>query len=370
MPKKFWNFRNEASSDGNTNAELLLYGPISEQTWWGDEITPKQFNTDLAQCAGQDLTVRINSGGGDVFAAQAIHNALAKYEGNVTVMIDGLCASAATIIACAGNKVVMPDNAFYMIHNPVVGMFDYYDAEELEKTSEYLGKVKKTITNVYQKRANSLSEDELVKLMDDETWMTADEAKEYGFIDEIEGELEGSPTINKGMVFVNDISCKFSAKNADKLEKLIRKGSVTNMDNKSFLDQLASALGLNKTEDAVSPDTTNSVSVEEKERQRMLALDAMKSGNAAVDAIIETAKSNGSTVDSIQPFIDAVAGVEVPVPKNDAIEAVRKLVEDQLNSGAANVESTPAVDGATKDAVNKQKEIDDVVNFANQKGAK
>lgn len=101
MPKKFWQFRNAAGSSG---AELLLYGDISDTSWWGDEVTPKEFANELNELGPvNEITVRINSGGGDVFAAQAIGNLLEQHPASITARIDGLCASAATIIACLRN---------------------------------------------------------------------------------------------------------------------------------------------------------------------------------------------------------------------------------------------------------------------------
>ena len=114
MPNKFWKFRNQA--DGN--AELLLYGNIaSEQSWWSDDVTPKQFAEELAELGTvSNITVRINSGGGDVFAAQAIGNLLEQHTANVTARIDGLCASAATIVACHCNRVIAANDSTYMVH--------------------------------------------------------------------------------------------------------------------------------------------------------------------------------------------------------------------------------------------------------------
>lgn len=130
MPKKFWQFRNQAAD----SAELLLYGDISDSSWWGDEVTPKTFADDLnALGAITNLTVRINSGGGDVFAAQAIGNLLEQHTAQVTARIDGLCASAATIIACHCDKVVAANDSTYMIHPVRMGIFDFADAVTLQQ---------------------------------------------------------------------------------------------------------------------------------------------------------------------------------------------------------------------------------------------
>ena len=133
MPKKFWQFRNQAAD----SAELLLYGDISDSSWWGDEVTPKTFADELnALGALTSLTVRINSGGGDVFAAQTIGNLLEQHTAQVTARIDGLCASAATIIACHCDKVVAANDSTYMIHPVRMGIFDFADAVTLQ---QYIG---------------------------------------------------------------------------------------------------------------------------------------------------------------------------------------------------------------------------------------
>lgn len=130
MPKKFWQFRNQAAD----SAELLLYGDISDSSWWGDEVTPKTFADELNALGPlTSLTVRINSGGGDVFAAQTIGNLLEQHTAQVTARIDGLCASAATIIACHCDKVVAANDSTYMIHPVRMGIFDFADAVTLQQ---------------------------------------------------------------------------------------------------------------------------------------------------------------------------------------------------------------------------------------------
>lgn len=129
--KKFWKFCNQV---GNT-VELLLYGDISQTSWWGDEVTPRQFAEELAGLGALDkIVVRINSGGGDVFAAQAIGNQLEQHPAEVTAKIDGLCASAATIVACHCGKVIAANDSTYMVHPVRMGAYGYYNAEELKST--------------------------------------------------------------------------------------------------------------------------------------------------------------------------------------------------------------------------------------------
>ncbi|WP_288761013.1 head maturation protease, ClpP-related [uncultured Veillonella sp.] len=362
MNKKFWSFTNSIGQNGTEQSELMLYGDISQRSWWGDEITPKQFADDLARCGTNDLTVRINSGGGDVFAAQSIYNMLKSYAGQVTVMIDGICASAATIVACAGDKVVMPSNALYMIHNPSVCLLDSYDADELEKITNYLSSVKQTIVNVYLQRNVNVAEDELKQFMDNETWLTADEAKSYGFIDEIGGDVAEQAVMNKGLLVVNKVSCKYAAKNAAKIEQVInQKGAepMPEQNEKTVLNKIAELLGIDTQASAAVPSANDAVAVE---RERIAALDAMKNGNEAVNRIIEVAKANGQAVNDVKPFVDSLQ--DMPEPQNKALEAITQLIQDNVQSGAQNVGAvaTPAADDVD---VQRKKELDEVVNFAN-----
>ena len=145
MPKKFWQFRNQAAD----SAELLLYGDISDSSWWGDEVTPKTFADELnALGTLTSLTVRINSGGGDVFAAQTIGNLLEQHTAQVTARIDGLCASAATIIACHCDKVVAANDSTYMIHPVRMGIFDFADAVTLQQYIGALNTIRENILKV------------------------------------------------------------------------------------------------------------------------------------------------------------------------------------------------------------------------------
>ena len=186
MNNCFWKFRNLA--DGQ-KAELLLYGNISESSWWGDEVTPKQFADDLAALGDvQEITVYINSGGGDVFAAQAIGNQLERSSATVTVHIDGLCASAATIIACHADKVIAAADSCYMIHPASMGVCDYLTAEDMRDCLKALDTIRENIVALYAKKTGK-STDQCGKWMDETNWWTAAQAKENGFIDEVDDEI-------------------------------------------------------------------------------------------------------------------------------------------------------------------------------------
>lgn len=177
----FWRVVDAAESDSG-ETEIEFYGHISEYSWWEDDITPAKFRAELANLGNRPITVRIHSGGGDVYAASAIRSMLIDYPGRVTTRIDGLCASAATYIAMAGDLVKMQDSAYFMIHNP--WMITWGDEGDLKKAAEFLGTIKKGIVETYTGKTK-LSEEKISKMMDKETWMTAQEAKELGFVDEV-----------------------------------------------------------------------------------------------------------------------------------------------------------------------------------------
>ncbi|MFR3373177.1 MAG: head maturation protease, ClpP-related [Faecalibacterium sp.] len=200
---KFWKFRNLA--DGQ-KAELFLYGDISETSWWGDEVTPKQFADDLAALGDvTEITVYINSGGGDVFAAQAIGNQLERNAATVTVHIDGLCASAATIVACHADKVVAAADSTYMVHPVSMGLCGYLTADEMRNYLKALDTTRESIVSLYAKKTGH-DADECAKWMDETNWWTADEAKENGFVDEVDDAEEEAVVENRsGVLFINSV---------------------------------------------------------------------------------------------------------------------------------------------------------------------
>lgn len=176
MKRKFWNW--VSTDEGRT---LYLDGAIAEETWFGDEVTPKQFKAELFSGEG-DITIWINSPGGDVFAASQIYSMLMDYKGKVTVKIDGIAASAASVIAMAGTDVLISPTGLMMIHNPMTIAFG--DAGEIKKAIAMLSEVKESIINAYELKTG-LSRAEISCLMDRETWFNAKKAVELGFADGI-----------------------------------------------------------------------------------------------------------------------------------------------------------------------------------------
>lgn len=183
MKRKFWNWvKNESdAAELGTERTLFLNGEISDETWYGDEVTPQLFSDELNAGNG-NIAVWINSPGGDVFAAAQIYNMLKAYKGKVTVRIDSLAASAASVIAMAGDTVEMSPVAMMMIHNP--SMIAAGNVSDMQKAIDMLNEVKESILNAYEAKTG-IRRNKLASLMDGETWFNAKKALELGFCDSI-----------------------------------------------------------------------------------------------------------------------------------------------------------------------------------------
>lgn len=176
--RKFWNWVRDSDTGERT---LVLNGQIAEDSWFGDEVTPAIFRDELMKGEG-NITVWINSPGGDVFAAAQIYNMLMDYKGNVTVRIDGLAASAASMIAMAGTTVEMSPVGMLMIHNPSTAVIG--NTKEMQAAIQMLDEVKESILNAYELKTGQPRQS-LSDLMDAESWMNAKKAVELGFADKI-----------------------------------------------------------------------------------------------------------------------------------------------------------------------------------------
>lgn len=388
MMGKFWQVKNDVSGV----AEILIYGPIAaERSWFGDEATPQQFAQDLNELGGRDVTVRINSGGGDVFAAHAIHNLLKSYNGRVTAVIDGLAASAATVVAVAADKIIMPSNSLMMIHDPAIGLSGYYPAAELSKLVEALATIKTSIVAAYRKRCK-VSDEEIEKMMANETWMGATECKEKGFADEIIGGV--AATLNGNTLVINSVSYDLNRfANSEAAKNKFKQSEVRDMPS-GKLEKFLNALGLqelledtqtsvpvgnqttvNNTSSASASDNIEAVEAAVvAERQRVLDLEALDDGkNAAITAIINEAKKSGKTVEEVKNYVEAVKNV-VPAGAvaNAAQNVVATMVADNKNSGVDGVAASPAADEAAVSAAADAKALDKMAKVMNSKfgGAK
>ncbi|CQR74967.1 ATP-dependent Clp protease proteolytic subunit 1 [Sporomusa ovata DSM 2662] len=173
---KFWNWSN--SDEGRT---LYFDGYIAADSWYDDDITPKKFKSELTESTG-DISVWLNSPGGDALAASQIYTMLKEYNGKVTVKIDGLAASAASVVAMAGDEVVMSPTACIMVHNPATMIFG--EAADFQSGIKMLSEIKESIINAYEQKTG-LSRAKIASMMDAETWFSAQKAVELGFADKI-----------------------------------------------------------------------------------------------------------------------------------------------------------------------------------------
>lgn len=176
---KFWSIKAKADNTG----ELVLYGEISETSWWGDEITPKTFTQELDALGDiTTLNIYINSPGGDVFAGMAIHNIIKRKPYKKVAYIDGLAASIASVICLAADEVIAYTNSAFMIHNAWTCVCG--NKNDLRKCADDMEKIDQLLLNVYTQKSKQ-EEAEIQAKMDTETWFTAQEAKDYGFVDTI-----------------------------------------------------------------------------------------------------------------------------------------------------------------------------------------
>lgn len=217
VKRKFWNWIKNEDEGART---LYLDGEISDETWYGDEVTPQRFKTELAAGEG-DITVWINSPGGDVFAAAQIYNMLMDYKGNVMVKVDALAASAASVIAMAGTTVQMSPVAMMMIHNPMTIAIG--DSEEMKKAGEMLNEVKESIMNAYEIKTG-MNRTRISHLMDAESWFNARKAVELGFADEVLEDKcgNGEPKKKDSMEIEGMMFSRMAVTNS-LMEKLIQK---------------------------------------------------------------------------------------------------------------------------------------------------
>ena len=174
--KRFWNWAGNPDS-----RELYLYGTIAEQSWYDDDVTPQMFRDELMKGSGP-ITVWLNSYGGDCIAASQMYAMLMDYPFDVTVKIDGIAASAASVVAMAGTKVLMAPTACLMIHDPMTAAIG--NADDMEKAIEMLTAVKDSIIDAYELKTG-LDRKALAKMMAEETWMDCHKAIELGFADGI-----------------------------------------------------------------------------------------------------------------------------------------------------------------------------------------
>ena len=328
---KFW----DANLEKN---EIYIYGDIVSEQWFNEEVTARAFAEDLNSFSGE-INIHINSNGGDIFAAMAIGNLISQYPDTVNVYIDGICASAATLIACSADYVYMAKNALLMTHAPEVGLNDFFSGKELEKVLESLKKIEQSILETYSARLK-LTAEKSAALLSEEMWYTAEEAKAAGFIDEITEEIPLQVDDAKKIIFMNSMKIK-NYKNAR--EKI-------RMDKQNLLQQIKNLL--NKGSASRGADQN----IRDQEMLRIRNLNALRGENAAVNAIIDTAIKKGSSIEDIQDYVEAVKDISVT---DKTAKEILNLIEDNLKSGASGVNNFSLAEKEAKT------QIDLIAKYAN-----
>lgn len=221
--KKFWNWDVNASGEN----ELILEGVLASESWFEDDVTPKMFREELEQRSG-NVTVRINSPGGDVFAGIAVYNMLNEHDGDITVKVDGIAASIASLIAMSGDNILMLPGSMMMVHLPwsiVAG-----NSEDMEREAEALKKVGDSMVPIYVSRSGQ-TEEKVKELLKAETWMTAEDAVELGFADKaIEAKASISDSIKNALSFASDVQ---NAIMQPVMSMKAKKAEVTDVTNES-----------------------------------------------------------------------------------------------------------------------------------------
>lgn len=317
--QKFWNW--------NDRSELVLDGVIASESWYGDEVTPQLFRDELATHNG-DLTIVINSPGGDVFAGVAIYNALKnRNDGHVTVRVDGVAASIASVIAMAGDTIKMSLGSTMMIHKP--WSMAMGDAEELTKTIELLNKLEGSIIDIYAERTG-LDKEKIAELLAAETWLNPEEAVALGFADEAP---EQKTSLSDAIKNVKD---------------LLSPVHNAVMQPMMSIQAKANTPAKNEVEEADATDTTPPV---DEAVEQTVETEPPVEAEPAKE--VEEAKDETEAQEVTEPVAEQT---KEPV-KEKEINAMTKIAETQVlePKAQASVDATPKVDAKawfkTKDAV-------------------
>jgi len=364
--RKFWEIKNmEGSSE---TAEVKIYGEIVNIPCWEGDVSANSFERELNKFPdAEKIVVRINSPGGDVFEAQAIYNILKNHSAEVEVRIDALAASAATIIASAGDKVIMPDNALYMIHNPLSWASGY--SSDMRKKADLLDTVKDTIMNVYRSKS-PLEAEGISQMMDEETWMTAEQAYENGFVTEVITSKVESEAVEEVENFMRgQIMATFGKMPTGKFKNLLK--SKKNIKNRVKEEDVKN-MNLEEVKKN-HPDLYNQILNEGKttadseavaaERERVANLSNLKNIPGAAE-LVDDAIKNGMSV----------AECSMAIANSDAVKNIGKakaekeeLKEDITNSGAEEVKPGASPTAEEEEEAKIKNETDLMVNLVKQK---
>jgi ATP-dependent Clp protease, protease subunit len=322
-----------------TTAIMRIYEEIGEGFFSEGGMTVKKFSDELNSLNGiKRLNVHINSLGGDTFTAQAIYSILSDFEAKKTAYIDGVAASAATIIACAADEVIARENSNYMIHQP--WMLAIGNADTMRKAAEDLDAVTEPVVNVYKAKVNGkIDEDRIMKLMEDETWMTAEKALEYGFVDKVRGKIRAISRAGKNQILCSgrllDVA-KYGYRNVPNYPEIKLKKKSPVVEEETAAKLKGKPLMTKEDIDAALLTQIESKAKIE-ERVRLCALDAMNPRNdPALTAIINKAKDDGK-----QPGDIALECFEIAQKQLAASATINALARDASAAGGVAAGDAP-----------------------------
>lgn len=332
---KFWKWSNAVES---TDSELILDGQISSETWWGDEVTPAAFREELKQHKS-NLVVKINSPGGDVFAGISIYNALREFEHEVTIQVDGIAASIASVIAMAGDKIIMSPGSMMMIHKPWTMAIG--DANEMDKVKEVLNSIEKSIVPIYSSRSGK-SNEEIEALLEAETWMTATEAVEQGFADEaVEAKKSNFSDLLKNLVSQPAFNMAATEQSMKSLVEKIKAEAIKGEDNVPTDEPTTVETDVEVVEEAETTEVTEPVAlgdvvvdVKVDEQQVKNIIDSVK--EETMSDTQEIAKDQ-VVVPSEQPKVEVKDTSADYLKSKGAVEDFARVMAEQAGRGAKDV---------------------------------
>ncbi|MFC3802814.1 head maturation protease, ClpP-related [Cohnella sp. GCM10012308] len=340
----------------NNGAELTIYAPIEdEESWWYDSVSPKGVMRALKNMGNVDeILVRINSPGGSVFAGLAIYQYLKDHKAKVTVKVDGLAASAASVIMMAGDTIIMGTGAMVMAHNPWAGPM-YGEAKDFRAAADMLDKTQTSLVSVYQDRTGK-NEDDLKTMLNASTWMTADEAVSLGFADEVDRKTKVAATIKNGIASFGgqrfDLRAFASipplpeALEEDEAEEVAAEDSAEEQPAPESAEGDDEIMDLAELK-AKHPDILKAAVQEE--RERIKALDEM--ATPANAALIASAKESGKSPEA--------TAMEIIKADNERRKAMAgKLKNDADNSGVNDVETDAPETGTDSKETKEQKDVE------------
>jgi len=308
--KQFWNFvRN--SADSGSEATLYIYGDIVASDWgeWGysDDVVPSKFRDELNEMGDvATINVRINSGGGSVFGAYAIMNLLKAHAARIIVHIDGIAASAATLIAMAGDKIIAALGSVFMVHLP--SSLAWGNAIEMQKQIDVLNTITDTMVDVYHAKTG-IDKTEIKKMLDEDTWMSGSEAKEKGFVDEVEKkEVSAYISADAGTVVFNGLDLKLDGfRNKERIVAMLTSKSGIPVQNEATRNANISSTEKHKEENAM-----NLAELQAKHPQ--IYAEAVNVGKAQAEAsqVTEIANAVADAVSAERARIKDIYDMSVP----------------------------------------------------------